>query len=103
MMGINLADKDYYVTGITVWDDGRQSEFKDFRRDPIVCPLVHRYGPEVLVDDLQNGRGKLPAGAIGYTITFLKCVKLTAAEHESEHVRTEEHCARLLKDQDRRR
>jgi hypothetical protein len=103
MNAINLNNADYYITGTTVWDDGRQREFDDYRRDPIVCPHVHRYGPEVLVNDLPNGRGKLPGGSIGYTNTFLTCVKLTAAEHEVEHARTEEHCARMLEELDRRR
>ena len=101
MNTINFNNADYYITGTTVWDDGRQREFDDYRCDPIVCPRVHRYDPEALVNDLPKGRVIPPGGSIGYTDTFLTCVKLTAAEHEMENLRREEHFARMLEERDR--
>lgn len=96
---INLNSRPYYVTGITKFDDGRVREFDDFKRDPIICPAVHRYGPEVEIE-IRNGVNqawKLPEVCVGYTITFMSCQMLTAAQHEVEDSRAEDHAHEQLK------
>ena len=96
MKAINLNRRDYHVTGITRWDDGRERVFDDYSAEPILCPLVKRYGSEVTADDTAKHSYRLPSGTTGYTITILTCAKLTAMEHETEDARTEEHCRRIL-------
>lgn len=82
MPAVNLNRRDYYVTGVTRWDDGREHRFDDFKAEPIVCPQSTRYeGPGIRVP---------------YTVTIQTCEKLTAAQHDAEDVRTEAHCERIL-------
>ena len=100
MTAINLNRRDYYVTGITIWDDGREHAFDEFKPDPILCPLSMRYGPEIERDDPEHRRFRLPSTCVGYTITYLTCEKLNAAQHEIEDARTESHCARMLDEMD---
>lgn len=89
MKAINLNSRPYYVTGITVWDDGKTHEFDSYMNNPIVCPMVHRYGPEIDPEDdkaqdpIDKRKWSLrhPPGMkqpIGCTITYLTCEMLTA-------------------------
>lgn len=107
MSAINLNRRDYYVTGQTVWDDGRVREFDTFLADPVVCPQVHRYGPEIspeqeaaqIPSEKRFWSLRHPAGMpqpVGYTITYLTCTKLTAEDHEVEDARAEIHAAEQL-------
>jgi len=103
MPAINLNGRDYYVTGTTRWDTGRIIEWDSYKAEPIVCPLVERYGPEVERDDPGNHRFRIANPSdypdlplVGYTITILTCVKLTAAQHEIENARNEQHASEQL-------
>ena len=82
MPAINLNRRGYYVAGITRWDDGRECTFNEYRSEPMVCPVIERYGPEVGTDDPAHHRFRLSKGCTGYTITFLSCVKMNDAEQE---------------------
>jgi len=111
MTAINLNSRPYYVTGKTVWDNGKVHEFDSFVSEPIVCPQIHRYGPEISPEeekaqDPANRRKfclRHPPGytqPIGYTITYLTCQILTAEQHEIEDSRAEFHAAEQLEKMD---
>jgi hypothetical protein len=78
MSAINLNAFDYYATGVIRFDNGRERCFDAFVREPIVCPQVHRYGPEIEKDDRANHHFRIPNGCVGFTITYLTCEKRTA-------------------------
>jgi len=99
----NFNELGYRVTGVTRWDDGRDSKFDDFVPELIVCPHTERYGTEIEETDRTRGLCSIPEGCVGYTVTYLTCVALNAADLEAEDFRTEEHCARMLEEEDRRR
>jgi hypothetical protein len=79
-----MAVNDYYVTGVTRWDDGRVQHWDNFVDHSVVCPQSERFGPEVERDDPVARRRKLPAGSIGYTVTILSCEKLSNDREEVE-------------------
>lgn len=91
MSAININNRGYRVSGVTKWDDGRTVEWTDFKDEPIVCPQVTRYGPEVESDDRAARRFGLPKGSVGYTITTLTCEVLNAAERAEEAKIAEAH------------
>ncbi len=74
----------YAVTAIIRWDDGDERELNDYMDEPIVCPQVHRHGPEITLADTDKAKHRfhIPRGVVGYTITYLTCTMLTAADHE---------------------
>ena len=102
MKAINLNSRPYYVTGRTVWDNGRVREFDDYKHEPMICPAVHRYGSEVAAEIKAgvNQFYKIPKECVGYTITYLTCEILNAAQHETENDRAEAHADEQLKQLD---
>jgi hypothetical protein len=99
----NFNDLGYRVTGVTRWDNGHEHHFDNLVPQLIVCPHSERYGPEIEKSDLRRGLCSIPQECVGYTITYQTCLALNAADLEAEDLRTEEHCARMLEEEDRRR
>ncbi len=111
MKAINLNSRPYFVTGKTVWDNGKVLEFDEYVSEPMVCPQEHRYGPEISPEEekAQDPANKrlwslrYPPGypqPIGYTITFLSCTMLNAGDHEVEDARAEAHAAEQIEKMD---
>jgi hypothetical protein len=96
MSATNLNNSDFYVTGIAKWDDGRERPFGVFMPARIVCPQVHRYGPEVERDEPANDCWIHLADSAGCTIIYLSCERLKPAEIEMELERAEQHAANEL-------
>ena len=91
MSATNLNNSDFYVTGIAKWDDGRERPFGVFMPAPIVCPQVHRYGPEVERDEPANDYWIHPTDSAGCTIIYISCERLNPAKIEMERERAGQH------------
>jgi len=87
MSATNLKNSDFYVTGIAKWDDGRERTFGIFMPTPIVCPQMHRYGPEIGPDESANESWIHLADLVGCTIIYSSCERLNLAENEIERWR----------------
>lgn len=93
----------YHATGFAKWYDRREHRFDIFVPDPIVCLHPERYGPEIEKTDRERGLWSIPKECIGYTVTCQTCVALNAVDLAAEDFQTEEHFARMLQEEDRRR
>ena|SRR5215471_14118529 len=79
-----MAVNEYYVTGVTRWDDGRVQHWDNFVDQFVACPQTERFGTEVECDDPVARRRRLSAGSVGYTVTILSCEKLSKDPEEAE-------------------
>ena len=96
MRATNLNNSEFYVTGIAKWDDGRERPFGVFMHAAIVCPQVHRYGPEVERDESDNECWIHPVDSAGCTIIYRSCERLNPAEIEMKLERAEQHAPEQL-------